>query len=269
MIALATPEVEATDLISTVSASRLNTFHSCRLKYFWRYVERVKAPSTPALHTGKAFHDALRQFNLGRWKGTPCSNEELHEGFLEYWASEQNENPVEWGEDEDRHRDKAWSLVTAYLEQNPVPVNEAVEGVEVRLEMQLPEHPTTLVGIVDLIRGGSGSILVEYKTAAQTTNPKLLGIKHQTQLTAYSLLFEDAVGHEPAELQIHSVIKVKSPHVTTTRLPASNQRQKDQFFRAVDSWANGVSDGDWVASPGLQCAGCPYFARCLEHGGHQ
>jgi putative RecB family exonuclease len=160
-------------------------------------------------------------------------------------------------------------LVTAYLEQNPVPVNEAVEGVEVRLEMQLPERPTTLVGIVDLIRGGSGSILVEYKTAAQTTNPKLLGIKHQTQLTAYSLLFEDAVGHEPAELQIHSVIKVKSPHVTTTRLPASNQRQKDQFFRAVDSWANGVSEGDWVASPGLQCAGCPYFARCLEHGGHQ
>ncbi len=88
MIALATPETETADLISTVSASRLNTFHSCRLKYFWRYVEKVAAPSTPALHTGKAFHDVLRRFNLGRWKGTPCSREELHEGFLDYWASD-------------------------------------------------------------------------------------------------------------------------------------------------------------------------------------
>jgi putative RecB family exonuclease len=39
-------------LQATASASRLSLFLQCRLKFFFRYVERIKKPKTPALHLG-------------------------------------------------------------------------------------------------------------------------------------------------------------------------------------------------------------------------
>ncbi len=41
------------ELKQTVSASRLNTFHQCRLKFFFRYVAEIQKPGTPALFVGK------------------------------------------------------------------------------------------------------------------------------------------------------------------------------------------------------------------------
>jgi hypothetical protein len=39
-------------LQKTVSASRLNCWLSCRLKFFFRYVQEIAKPPTPALHVG-------------------------------------------------------------------------------------------------------------------------------------------------------------------------------------------------------------------------
>ena len=37
-------------LTATISASRLGCWLACRLKFFFRYVERIAKPNTPALH---------------------------------------------------------------------------------------------------------------------------------------------------------------------------------------------------------------------------
>ena len=44
------------DLLTKVSASRLNCFHQCRLKFFFRYVRKLKKDKTPALHVGTTVH---------------------------------------------------------------------------------------------------------------------------------------------------------------------------------------------------------------------
>ena len=41
------------DLQKTVSATRLNTWLQCRLKFYFRYVAQVKKRPTQALHIGK------------------------------------------------------------------------------------------------------------------------------------------------------------------------------------------------------------------------
>ena len=56
-------------LTSVVSASRLNCFHSCRLKFYFRYVLELVKPSTAALFVGKAVHAALQQWSTARWRG--------------------------------------------------------------------------------------------------------------------------------------------------------------------------------------------------------
>ena len=266
MIALAQPEITSEDLTSTVSASRLNAFHGCRLRYYFSYIEKREAPATPAHHVGKSVHEVLRRFNLGRWRGAPSTTDVLRQSFVEYWAEEQLTNPVQWHEDEDSKREQAWSLVMAYLENNPVPVNEAIEGVEVKLETELPDRPTVLRGMLDLIRGGGR--IVDYKTSSVTPREQTaVRHAHSLQLTAYSLLYAESTGGDPSSMEIHTLVKLKSPRIVVTALPAPNQLQKDRFFRAVDSWAEGVERKDWPASVGVQCASCPHFAHCVEVGG--
>jgi CRISPR/Cas system-associated exonuclease Cas4 (RecB family) len=266
LIALAQPEITSEDLTSTVSASRLNTFHGCRLRYYFTYIEKREAPSTPSLHIGKSVHEVLRRFNLSRWKGEICSTDELRDAFLTYWSGAQKANPVEWGDDEEAKREQAWKLALTYLENNPVPINEAIEGVEVRLEGQLPGRPTTLVGVLDLIR--KGGRVVDYKSSGVTPRDETsVRHSHSLQLSSYSWLYAESTGNAPTAMEIHTLVKLKSPKVVITTLATPNQRQLDRFFRAVDSWADGVGSEDWAASVGIQCAGCPHYSHCVQVGG--
>jgi putative RecB family exonuclease len=53
-------------LQKTVSASRLNCWLGCRLKFFFRYVQQISKPKTPALHVGSVVHLVLQAWNM-RW----------------------------------------------------------------------------------------------------------------------------------------------------------------------------------------------------------
>ena len=55
-------------LQKTVSASRLNCWLQCRLKFFFRYVEQITKPQTPALHVGSVVHLVLQAWNMARWR---------------------------------------------------------------------------------------------------------------------------------------------------------------------------------------------------------
>ena len=47
-------------LMKTVSASRLNCWLQCRLKFFFRYVLKITKPKTPALHYGSVLNTRKR-----------------------------------------------------------------------------------------------------------------------------------------------------------------------------------------------------------------
>jgi len=54
------PERSEKDIIRSlqeeVSASRLSLFLQCRLKFYFRYVLRLKKPKTASLHVGNSVH---------------------------------------------------------------------------------------------------------------------------------------------------------------------------------------------------------------------
>ena len=55
-------------LQKTVSASRLNTWLQCRLKFYFRYVQQISKPKTPSLHVGSVVHLILQAWNMARWR---------------------------------------------------------------------------------------------------------------------------------------------------------------------------------------------------------
>jgi putative RecB family exonuclease len=256
-----TSPAPARDLTSVVSASRLNTFHACRLKFCFRYVMELLKPATAALFVGKAVHAALQQWSTARWRGQPHDAQSLKAGFLTGWISAQEDEPVAWDGDEDAQQEKAWGLVDMYLRETPIPAGEKPEAVEVRVEADLAGHGLpTLVGIIDLVRPGGR--IVDFKTSAATPNAEQVIHRSQTQLTAYGILYREATGKPESGFELHHLVKTKTPKLVVSQAPAITENQKTKLFRLIESYLDGVEREDFVPSPGLQCASCEFFNEC-------
>ena len=255
------PAIPADDLTNVVSASRLNCFHSCRLKFFFRYVLELVKPSTAALFVGKAVHAALQQWSTARWRGQEHDAPALREGFLMSWIAGQEDSPVSWEADEDEQQEKAWGLVEMYLRDTPIPAEEKPEAVEVRVEADLARHGLpSLVGIIDLVRPGGR--IVDFKTSAATPNAEQVVHRNETQLTAYGLLYREATGKPESGFELHHLVKTKTPKLVVSEAAATTESQHAKLFRSIESFVDGVEREDYVPSPGLQCASCEFINEC-------
>lgn len=95
----------------TLSASRLSTFLSCRLKFHFKYVLRLRKPKSSALHIGSTIHSVLRIWNKARWRNQPLTLKQLHTAYDQLWNAEEDE-PVEWeAEEEEQQKAVGWRLL--------------------------------------------------------------------------------------------------------------------------------------------------------------
>jgi putative RecB family exonuclease len=270
--ALDTPQaakVDTESLLARVSASRLNCFHTCRLKFMFRYVLGLVKPATGALHIGKSVHWALQQWSKARWFGRPLDKDSLKQGFELHWSSSQEKEPVAWEiDEEDKQKDKAWGLVDMYLRDTPIPPDEKPEGVEVSVEADLPDGLPKLVGVIDLVR--PEGVVVDFKTSSTTPLVAQAIHRNETQLTAYGILHREATGKEASAFELHHLVKTKVPKLVVTQVGAMTDQREQKFLRQVESYVDGVEREDFVYSPGMQCMMCDFFHACsMWNGGRE
>ena len=247
------------ELLATVSASRLNTFHSCRLKFYFNYVVGTPRSKTGAQHIGSTVHFTLKLWNLARWRKQSIPDGWLRDQFDLFWADDQ-EGQIRWEQgEEDESKTKAWSLLNTYFSQSPIPPNEPAEGVEVSVEADL--GTTKLIGIIDLVRA-SGRI-VEFKTTGQTPNPEKAVHIHELQCSCYAVMYREATGQTESAVELHHLVKLKAPRLVVTTLPAMTSKQETRLLKTVDSYLEGVQRRDWVPSPSpMACSCCEFFNEC-------
>ena len=261
------PEITELDpvekiLREPVSASRINLFHSCRLKFYFRYVLKLNKPTSPALYVGKTVHAMLQEWSKRRWMAKPAQSENLRAHFDDYWELSLRDDPVSFEEGEwDQEKGKAWALVEMYLKETPIPLDEKPMGVEVSVETDLSEHGLpNLRGVIDLVR--SNGEIVDFKTSATAPNEDQVLHRNELQLTAYGLLYRESTGEREKGFELHHLVKTKTPKLVVTRHAAITQIQQDKLFRSIESFVTGVQREDWVRSPGLQCVSCEFFHEC-------
>jgi hypothetical protein len=165
------------ELLATVSASRLNTFHTCRLKFYFNYVAGL--PRSRAVPS-TSVPPSTSPSSCGIWpagESRPSRTAGCVSSSTCSWTDDQ-EGQIRW--DMARGRIPVESLGVARhldFQQSPIPANEAAEGVEVSVEADLGS--TKLIGIIDLVR--SGGRLVELGTTGQTPNPEKAEHLHELQ----------------------------------------------------------------------------------------
>lgn len=257
-----TQSKSSSDLLKSVSASRLTTFHQCRLKFFFRYVLGLKKPKSSAQFVGSTVHLVLRAWSRARWKKESFGEDYAREVFAQTWVEDQKLDPIQWEEPEEKEMETGWRLLQMYFKETPIKPDEKPEAVEVAAEADLRKHGlTTLIGIMDLVRAGGR--IVDFKTAGQTPNPERAIHLHETQLSCYAVLYRDATGRLESGVELHHLIKLKTPKLVVTSAPPMTNAQETRLFKTMESYLNGVQRQDWIPNPNpMTCACCEFFQEC-------
>jgi len=258
------PERSEQDIITalqtTVSASRLSLFLQCRLKFYFRYVLKLKKPKTASLHLGNAVHTVLKAWNKARWVQQPLSLKEVHETYQTAWA-DNNEGSVKWepGEEE-ADKTTGWRLLDTYLRESHLPAAIKPDAVEVPVEADLQQHGLPrLIGILDLVQQRQ---IIDYKTSATTPNADKVAHTTEIQTCSYAILYRHNTGAQEAGMQLHHLVKLKNPKVVITTLSPMSTGQKNRLFRQMEAYLEGLQRRDFIPSPGMHCSGCEFFNEC-------
>lgn len=254
-------------LAATVSASRIGCWQQCRLKFYFRYVLSVPKRATAALHIGKVVHAILQAWNMARWRGQAFNTELIQAWFETNWRDRQARSAINWDGEEDAQRASTWVLLQTYFAATPIPANERPEGVEVPMEAELSAGLPKLVGIIDLVR--SGGRIVDFKTSGQTPVAEKIEHLHEMQLSCYATLYRDATGRKESSLELHHLVKLKTPKLVVTPVAPMTEVQQTRLFRAIESYLDGLARRDFVPSPGLHCSSCEYFNECRRWTGKE
>lgn len=249
-----------TALQATVSASRLSLFLQCRLKFYFRYVFKLKKPKTPSLHLGNAVHAVLKAWNKARWVQQPLSLKVVHETYQTAWA-DNSEGSVKWepGEEE-ADKTTGWRLLDTYLRESHLPATIKPDAVEVPVEADLQQHGLPrLIGILDLVQQRQ---IIDYKTSATTPSADKVAHTTEIQTSSYAILYRHNTGAQEAGMQLHHLVKLKNPKVVITTLPPMSPPQQTRLFRQMEAYLEGLQRRDFIPSPGMHCSSCEFFNEC-------
>ncbi len=225
----------------TVSASRLNCWLQCRLKFYFRYVQKISKPKTAALHYGSVVHLVLQQWNLTRWRRQPFEIAKLKQVFDTGWLDQGG--VIDWDDEEPEQKISAWNVLTQYFTATPIKADEMPEAVEVPVEADLSQHGLpVLIGVLDLVRAGGR--IVDFKTAAKTPDADMALHQNGVQLDCYSVLYREATGKREAGRELHHLVKTKVPKVIITPAEPMLEYQRTRLFRLCRRQVRGIAWSD-------------------------
>lgn len=249
------------ELLQTISASRLGTWLSCRLKFYFRYLAGAPKPPSAAMRVGTIVHAVLQQWNLARWRKAPLMGDMVRTVFDQAWNDAEQEQPLDWEGGEENTKAGAFALLETYLRDTPIPLDERPEGVEVSVELDLARHGLPkLVGIMDLVR--KGGCIVDYKTTSRTPDGERVLHFTEVQTTSYAMLYREATDRQESGIELHHLVRLKTPKLVVTHSGPASQEQQDRLLRMIHSYVRGLEMEDFVPAPGMQCAGCEFFDQC-------
>jgi len=251
------------ELQKSVSASRLNTWLQCRLKFYFRYVLKITKPKTAALHFGSVAHLVLQAWNMARWRKQPFEIAKLKDVFDLGW---QDQGQINWDGEEPDQKNLAWSVLEKYFIETPIKSDEMPEAVEVWVEADLSKHGLpTLRGVLDLVRAGGR--IVDFKTTGKTPDNEMALHQNGVQLDSYSVLYREATGRRETGRELHHLVKTKTPKLIITPAEPMMEYQRNRLFRMLEDYVDGLERGDFVPAPGFGCMGCEFLHECRKWDG--
>jgi putative RecB family exonuclease len=254
-------------MIDHLSASQLNLYLMCSLKYKFQYVDKLpKLFKSSGLVFGSSVHSALSWLHKQRLAGKTVTLEQMLRVFGADWFASGVEAEIHYkpGESETSLQLLGRELLSQYYQ---MPAN-GVKGSEIPFVIPLvnPKNGEktgiNFEGYLDLVE--KDDIIVEFKTSLRSMDQK--DADEHLQLTAYSYAYERLMGKIPKVLKLIALVKTKKPKIVpleTKRTVADHQR----FFYLAREVLHGIRSGVFFPKASFMCTDCEYRKPCAQWSG--
>ncbi len=183
------------------SHSKLDTFEQCRLKYKYRYIDKIvpEIPKTIEAHFGIVIHKTLEWFYNKIMEGTIPSINDLIFYYSDTWGEEYDPNIeiIDKSQTLEGYFNRGVEFLTSYYTKN-FPFKDNTIGTEEKIEISLGETgEIKLVGYVDRLVHNLEKDEIEIHDY-KTTNSVLMKekIENSRQLALYSIGIKEIFGRE-------------------------------------------------------------------------
>jgi putative RecB family exonuclease len=235
------------------SATAIEQFLGCPLRYWWQRIERWETPSTAALVVGRAVHTALENLlaHPPEQRVPERADEYLAAALIDELALVEGQ-----GIDEAEVRTNAAAAMASYwATERPEDIDVAPDGLEREVRTDLVGLPFT--GHIDRIAVvDAGLRVTDYKTGAP--KPRFWWSYWRQQLLYAAAL--DNLGEPVSEIEL---LYLKQPRAVTRPVyAAATRRALIDLEVAHEERAKMATDGLWEARPGPLCRYCDFQAAC-------
>jgi putative RecB family exonuclease len=249
--------------IEKLSASRLKTYWTCPMRYFYRYAEGLIIPPSSALSLGSAFHESLG-FN---YQQKIESRQDLKESdVLDFFSTDFDERAHEtlWFPNEDKGevKDSGVRIIKVYQKDvapkvQPVAVEHQFALLMRRGQEQLAWFFEGHVDVID-----EKGVIKENKTTSRT--PKQANPADMLQTCAYSQGYRADTGEIEQAVEIDYAVKLKSPKIVS--FSRQVERSEIEFFnRLMNQIVRGIEQEFWIPNrQSIMCTrrACGYWQVC-------
>ena len=266
--------------ITVLSASQVDTFRMCSLKWRFRYIEKAEPEiRSAALVVGSVVDTAIKA-GLHQIRHAEVRLEELNpeQILADAWEAEVASTtvPILWGKKgEGAARATAQSLVTGYLSREDLQDLAGRLELDVRFELPLLDQDlgvhlpeVVIVGILDAVeRLPDGRLRpLDWKTASSRAN-YTSGLEHHLQGSLYCWALRQLHGDVASSAMRFDVgLKLKEPRWEAFEVELGPVAQR-RALGTVHAVYEAMKAGWAFPEPGFMCGGCSYRRRCLEWTG--
>ena len=254
--------------VDHLSASQINLYLMCSLKYRFQYIDRLPKPfKSSGLVFGSVIHSSLEWLHKERLRKKEPSLERLLKIFETDWFSQTVEAEIRYknSESEPNLLVMGKQMLTQYFHAEKTPAVNA----EIPFSLPLVDPISgavlgvTLEGFIDLIQ--EGHEIVEFKTSARTMTAQK--VHESVQLTCYAYAYEMLFQTRPQRLTVVNLVKTRTPKQVILRTKRT-KKDHQRLFHLANEVLRGIQLGIFFPQPSFICADCEYAEPCKDWTGN-
>lgn len=238
-----------------LSATAIEDYMSCPLKFKFGHFLKIPTGPQGALTFGNILHSCVRRYFELRKKALP-EFLELEKFYLDSWKSAGFEDSYQ----EESYKKAGLEQIRVFVgRQNATPVDADKIHAEEHFKLGLGD--VVLEGRIDQIkpleaRSGKSVELVDYKTGRPRSQKDA---DKSLQLSVYALAARDQFGLEPRRLTFYNLTNNEA--VSSVRTENEIKEVRRQIFEVAEEIRKMI----FPPTPGFVCKYCDYVAICPAH----
>ena len=241
-----------------ISYSQIRLYQTCPKKYYYTYIEEVKAPVNDKVFLGIVFHSIVEHYLKEKISNKAPAKEELVNFFEERFQEGQKRQEISWGAPEAEARKRGAAFVRHFLREMAPDIDPLM--VEKELIVDLPDLDVKLKGVIDLVE--TDFSITDFKTTTAKWSKKRLKDSY-LQMQIYKFLFEKSFGNVISYLRFRIIYAKQASNIKDQKLSVkASDLDTSKMFDIIRYVVENIREGVFYKNENYTCGYCEFKDLC-------